>query len=247
MSFYGGRTVNGLNYDKKNNCIRWSKDCEEEILNSEEKQIQKVINANRFNVVNGCLYDGQNKALNYNLFAYSHTEYFGQKIDRIGEYADEWFRFEDNNKLYIFLKGAAGCGGCVFNGPYLIINLSSGLIEGKYFDLPYLPNLVLSPNKKVAIEATWDEDGNNTKLYLFDFTINKRKKLIYEIPKDKSILIQGDGVYLANGAINWDNDSTIKIQLYEKGTDGYSKYEYIDNIGSQYFKSGEPITIKVND
>ncbi len=246
MSFYGGRTVNGLNYDRKNNCIRWSKDCEEEILNSEEKQIQKIINANKFNVVNGCLYDGQNKALNYNLFAYTPTEYFGQKIDRIGGYADEWFRFEDNNKLYIFLKGAAECGGCVFNGPYLIINLNSGSIEGKYSDLPYLLYLILSPNKKVAIEATWDED-NDTKLYLYNFVTNKREKLIYEIPEDKSVLVQGHGVYLMEDAITWVDNSSVKVQLYEKGADGYSKYEYIDNIGNQYFKSGEPITIKIDD
>ncbi|MBD3231406.1 hypothetical protein GF322_01970 [Candidatus Dependentiae bacterium] len=246
MSFYGGRTVNGLKYDKKNNCIRWNKDCEEEILNSEEKQIQKIINRNRFNVINGCLYDGQNKALKYNLFAYTHTDFFGQKTDGIGEAANEWFRFEHNNNLYIFLKGGAGCGGCVFNGPYLIINLNSGAIKGEYSDLPYLPYLVLSPNKKMALEANWDE-GNNTKIYLFDFITNKREKLIFEIPKDKSILVQGHGVYLMEDAVIWVDNSTVKIQLYEQATDGYAKSEYIDNVGIQYFKAGEPVIVKIDN
>ena len=247
MSFFGQVRVNGKTYDKRINCLRFKKDCEEEVLNTEEKQIQDTIDANRFNIINGCLYDGERKALNYNLFAYTQTDFFTKKTDRIGEYADEWFRFEHNNKLYIYLNGAAGCGGCIFNGPYLIIDLNSGLVEGKVADLPYLPYLVLSPNKKIAIESDWD-DSYITKLYLFDFLNNKRGKLLFEVPEDKTILIGGHGVFLSEGAIIWSNSSEIKIQLYEKSeTGGLAKSEYIKDIGPQYFKSGEPIIIKIEN
>jgi len=167
---------------EENQCNTLSENCDKEILKSEEDQIQKIINANRFNVVHGCLYDGQNKALKYNINTYFQTEYFGKKIDDAGLYVSEWFRFEDNNKLYIYLSWMWECFGCVINGPYLIIDLNSGSIEGKYSDLPYHSRLVLSPNKKVAIEVeNRNEEGLvKTKFYLFDFITNKRGKLIYE-------------------------------------------------------------------
>ena len=130
---------------------------------------------------------------------------------------------------------------------YLIIDLNSGLVEGKVADLPYLPYLVLSPNKKIAIESDWD-DSYITKLYLFDFLNNKRGKLLFEVPEDKTILIGGHGVFLSEGAIIWSNSSEIKIQLYEKSeTGGLAKSEYIKDIGPQYFKSGEPIIIKIEN
>jgi hypothetical protein len=244
IRLYGVINLNGTNYDKQFQCTISGQDCVKEI-NEEQQQIQKVVNANRFNLINGCLYDGKNKALNYNLFTYMHTEYFGQKIENPMEVADEWFRFEDDNNLYVYLSGAGGCGGCIFNGQYLKIDLESGLIEGKYSDLPFLPYLILSPNKKVAIEATFDKDSKNAKLYVFDFLTNSRQELVYTVSEDVTIFTQGDGVYVVNDAINWEDDSRLMVQLYEKDTEGFAKYKLIDNVTQEFITSGAPISIKV--
>lgn len=216
LSFYGGHRINGQVYEV-----------------DEEEAIRAEVSSNQYNIVNGCLYRNNDRVFEYNLLVYDFAGFFDEKTS-LGEWAEEWFRFTENQNLYIFLKGAAGCGGCVFNGPYLVVDLESETIEMKYADLPYLPKLILSPSKKLAIEVDWADylsEDNLIKLYLYDFLTTQRTNLVYELPDDKTILIQGHGVYVIKDAISWLNNSTIQIQLFEKD--------------EPHPESGEPFTIDI--
>lgn len=162
----------------------------------------------------------------------------------------EWFRVDDENKLYIYLYGAAGCGGCVFNGPYLEIDKNKNSIKGKIANIPYLPNLVLSPSKKFAAEVSLEHDVTgkleSINILLYEFISNKRVKKIFELPKGKTIVGLGDGSYIIDGAVEWIDESTLRIQMYEaseeEGMSGYAKYEG-ENFAP--IKSGEPVMIKI--
>ncbi|NMB48743.1 hypothetical protein GYA13_04925 [Candidatus Kuenenbacteria bacterium] len=183
-------------------CIIVGGTCEEDSQKTKD-YIDKIIKENQYTIINECLYKGGKRALDGNLYSYASTDFYGKKINceecgrGIGEGIDEWFRFREGNKLYIFLYGAAGCGGCVFNGPYLIIDLDSDKIEGRNATLPFLPNLILLKDSRYGIEASWVAwQAEKIDLYLYDFVQAKRLKLLYTVPQDKTIIIEGDGEHL---------------------------------------------------
>lgn len=191
--------------------------------------LEEELKRNEYNFVNGCLYHNEDRVFQYNLF-------LSEKIDMRGEDIKEWFRFKDKNKLFIFLRSGAGCGGCIYNGPYLVIDLNSGDVQVKNADLPYLPHLVLSPDKKSAIEFTYNSKLGDTgdiigdiKLYLYDFIKLERTSLVYEIPENYTIVSMGHGFYLQAGSVVFLDDTKIGIQLYEKNERGTVKQDYSIN------------------
>jgi hypothetical protein len=225
--------INSNEYDtritKATICSDWDSNCYNRSFSLNEERIQKEIENSKYNLINGCLYKDGLRVFDFDLSVYYKTDFFGLNLEsKFGESLTpgttqstfEWFRFEDNNKLFIFLKNMAGCGGCAFVGHYLEIDLETEEIVGKYQDgLDNYFNTILSPNKKRAITVYWDKGSYKTELYLYDFT-NFSKKLITTISEDKAILYVGHGVQPEQGAISWLDDNTIALQLFEKNIDG---------------------------
>ncbi|HZJ41977.1 MAG TPA: hypothetical protein VFD51_03105 [Patescibacteria group bacterium] len=256
--------INDREYDTRINaetiCEDWDVNCHDRSFDLNEENIQQEIKENKYNLINGCLYNDGIRALDFDLRAYYQTNFFGQDLGPkfgVGLTAGtfqatyEWFRFEHDNKLFIFLKNTAGCGGCAFNGHYLEIDLESGKITGKYQDGLYSYfNTILSPDKKRAITVSWDDEDYNTELYLYDFT-DFSKKLIFTIPEDRSILDIEYARAQRDDAITWLNNNTISLQLFEKnggdvvGEKDGVKYELNQDGKLEPIKSGAPIEIKV--
>jgi TM2 domain-containing membrane protein YozV len=222
---------------------------------------------NEYNLINGCLYKGKEniKIFNWTIHSMAKAGDFGEQYsltstDRwgIGETASEWFRFEDEGILYIFFKGAAGCGGCIFNGPYLKINLSNGEIVKSSAEIPYIPYLISSPDLKKAIEVEFDQDYdeqkgdmvNNINLYKYDFISLKRSPLILKVPEGKSIIQCGHGCYIPEGAIEWLDNQTIKVQPMEHN--GFGNVINLTDeksgkiLWDQYLPDGESIMVSIN-
>ena len=242
-------------------CQDWDIDCQNRSFILNEENIQKEITESKYTLVNGCLYKNGLKTLDFDLSAYYKTDFFGSNLEsKLGagltpgtlQSTFEWFRFENDNKLFIFLKNTAGCGGCVFIGHYLEIDLETEKIVGKYQDgLNNYFNTILSPDKKRAITISWKNESYDTELYLYDFT-DFSKKLVYSIPEDKSILGVGYGVQPEEGAISWLNNKTIALQLFEKsmesgvaGEIGGVKYRINEEGESEPIKAGAAQEIKV--
>lgn len=231
--------LNGKSFIKSDNELYKENDDE---LN---KKIKNIISNNKYNIVNGCLYKDGISVFNYNLYNYYQVGYFGNNINeyRIEE-LNEWFRFENDNKLNIFLLGRGGRGGL-----YLEIDLLSDQIKAKKEKIPY--NIIRHENNKKAIEI--DDGSDSIKLYLFDLIEVKRKELIYEIPKNKTLLITGDGLSIPiEDAIKWINQDTISIQLYETGNpyEGLVSEIEVEENGKtviQFVKSGEPLIFNISE
>lgn len=258
--------INDKEYDTRINtettCEDWDFDCPSRSFSLNEENIQKEIEESTYNLVNGCLYKDGLKTLDFDLSAYYKTDFFGFNLDsKLGasltpgtrQSTFEWFRFENNNKLFLFLKNTAGCGGCAFVGHYLEIDLKTEEIVGKYQEgLNNYFNTILSPDKKRAITISWDEESYKTELYLYDFT-DFSKKLITTISEDKSILSVGYGVQPEQGAISWLDNETMVLQLFEKNTGdstgevGGVKYIINQEGKNEPIKSGPLQTIRVSE
>ncbi|OGL89659.1 hypothetical protein A3J36_00825 [Candidatus Uhrbacteria bacterium RIFCSPLOWO2_02_FULL_54_37] len=257
VGYYGGLELNGCGYDadtKKLQPYYSASSCAD--------NFDEALGEQEYDILNGCLYYRDQQVFKGNLLMKVIYGDFGERYfltnasglrNGMGESASEWFRFEEKGRLYIFLRGAAGCGGCVYNGPYLVIDLRTGNIETKDSDLPYPPHNIFSPNRKKAI--TFDqEQSDDTEsrvshvvLSVFDF-LTFVKKEIYAVPDDSSVLALGMGVFFIDDAITWLDDNRVQIQLYEG--EGASEGELVtDENGSshnEYTKRGEPIVLKVN-
>jgi len=258
--------VNDQVYDTRINdatiCQSHDENCHNRSFSINENKIQAEINTNKYNLINGCLYKNGIKALDSDLNSYYKTDFFGLNLEsKFGasltpgtlQSTFEWFRFENNNKLFIFLKNTASCGGCVFVGHYLVIDLKTEEISGKYQDGMTNPfNTILSPDNKGAITVSWDNVSYKTDLYLENFT-DFSKKSIYTVPSDKAILYVGYGVQPETGAISWINNKTIAVQLFEKNIDGNSvngeiggvKYILTADGKNEAIKSGSVQKIEV--
>lgn len=255
--------INDKEYDSRISantvCNESDEDCHKRSFSLNEIDIKKEIENNQYNLVNGCLYKDGLKVLNYSLNAYDDAGFFVEDVEiNVGVnpeafyLSSEWFRFEHDNKLFIFLKNTAGCGGCAFNGHYLSIDLKTNEIEAKYqAGLYNYFNTILSPDKKHAIVVSWDEPGYKTSLYVYDF-INFSEKLIFNVAEDKSILYVGLGTQPYDGAIKWLDNENISLQLFEKNLESSVTGEVHGvklelNQGNKYeaVKSGEAIKIKV--
>ena len=225
--------------------------------------LDEALGEQDYDILNGCLYYRDRRVFEENLFTkviygdfseqYFLTKAPPDERKTMGETASEWFRFEYNGKLYIFLRGGAGCGGCAYDGPYLAIDLRTGKIETKDADLPYLPFNVFSPDRKKSI--TFDYGNNsvnesgvkNVTLSAFDF-LTFAKKEIYAVPDDSSVLGMGMGVYLIDNAVTWLDDNHVRIQLYE-GEGASEGVPVIDKQGVtnyEFTPQGEPIVLPVN-
>lgn len=234
LEFYNGFAVNGNIYSA------W-----------EMKNIQDSIAKNRFNIVNGCLYDGEKRMLEKTmLYQYHNTNLFinNPREKNMGESIDEWFRFKNNDKIFIYLRGKSRCNGCLFNGLYIVINKETGSVKGKINNLLTDSEMILSPNNKLAIEISYPKGENykkdNIDIWIHDFIHNKKRRLL-KIPKSKTILAMEDKSSLVDKAIVWTSKRTVEIQLFEKDEkSGFAKkesFQKVDYTYSNYIKSGNPI------
>jgi hypothetical protein len=224
--------------------------------------LDEALGEQDYDVLNGCLFYRDRRVFEETLFTriiYGDfgEEYFTTRLPEesksMGESASEWFRFEDNGKLYIFLRGGAGCGGCVYNDPYLVIDLRTGGIEMKNADVPYLPHNIFSPSRTKSITFDYERPQDNksgvsgVKLSVFDF-LTFEKKGIYTVPDDSSVLALGMGVFFIDDAITWLDDNRVQIQFYE-GEGASAGEEVIDEQGVTnyvYTPKGEPIIVRVD-
>ena len=254
--YYGGYVLNGCLYNFQ------TQEFEASMLsdNNCKKNIEQEITAHKYGILNGCLYRNGQRVFEKNILEKILLGDFGKEYKKtnipserkpMGESANEWFRFEQNGKLYIFLRGASGCGGCSYNGPYLEIDLRSDEVVTRSADLPYLLSVVPSPNRKRAVEIVYEQIPSsyrieNVKLYVFDF-VTFDKRVIYEIPDTSAILMQGDGFYLISNAVRWLDDSSIKVQFFS-GI-GLAEEKYISKNGythTEYIETGEPIVLTID-
>lgn len=229
LRFYNGIVVNGNVYPA-----------------SESKNIQNSLANNRFNIVNGCLYDGEKRMMEKTiLYQYNNTDFFVNNLreKNMGESVDEWFRFKKNDKIFIYLQGKSRCDGCVFSGLYIVINKKTGAVKGEINNSLGSSNIILSPNNKLAIEIPYLEDENYRKddmyIWLHDFVHNKKTKLL-KIPKNKTILSMEDNKSKMKNSVVWTDKRTVEIQLFEKNESDRLVKNEDHNYGS-YVKSGNPI------
>ncbi|MBU1165178.1 hypothetical protein KKA15_06505 [Patescibacteria group bacterium] len=246
--YYYWLKVNGCNYTAEKEEIT------EYYIGKCLDTLDAELESNKYNIINGCFYGNGERMSTFNLLAEVSLEKpEGQK--GLGEGANEWFRFKDGDNLHIYLSGGAGCAGCFFIGPYLVVNTKTEEYKLHFADLPnwlgwgYL--VFTSPDGKQAIEVVLG--GNNEKniqLHLYDFKTNQRLKRVYTIPNDAAILSYGHGLYLTvDNAINWIDNNTIEVQLYERDDKNLESDYVVRAIYGQeepkYFKLGEPIKITI--
>lgn len=173
-------------------------------------------------------------------------------------FTDEWFRFSKNDVLRIFLAtGTDGAEAAPRTGTYLLINEKTGKIEklGTTAKLPAYFGTNLSPDnsKAIDIESGFDlETGkkkSSTKIYLFDFEKLQRTKLLYTVPKGKSILeanVYG-GYYPIHESLEWLDNRHIQIKLANSDVEGLAKEKSSDIHTGQdeYEFDPKPIIISV--
>lgn len=244
---YGSRYyyLNSCTYDSETGELKYSSWFAH---NSCEQTYQNEINATRYNIFNGCLYDNGTRVFEKMLHNYVIDGDFGS-FTNIGDQADEWFRFEDGQYLYIYLRGGAGCGGCITSGPYLKINLLTHNIEKKSAtNVPYPPNVVLSADKTqgVALDKSLSGEGK-ADFTLYDFRTNEKVKTIFQADSFDGYVVCGDGCYLAEGVISWYDEDTIQIQKFQMDDNGYtlkSDYAKTNNTWT-YYPDGDPVLIDI--
>ena len=149
-----------------------------------------------------------------------------------GDGAGEWLRLQVNNNLRIFLASNGGCGGCIYTGVYLDINLSNNKIEMKFADLPYSGNTIFSPDNHYAfyINVSHFYKGT-TDIMLYDFSELKNKGVIYTIPENLSIQQCGDGCYMYKEDAFWLDNYRIQLNLLIRGESGVvmpDEIKYVD-------------------
>lgn len=247
-------TVNdGCQYNKKSGDLVIENNLK---INNCASTISKEIANNVYNFINGCLYRNGVRMFEKTIHSQVEAGEFGELNPRwgIGEGADEWFRMVQGNRLTFFFRGAAGCGGCVFNGPYLTINKNTGAVikRGNNESIPYLPSVVLSPNHTLGIEIISSEEDTDaplsgvmpkTEFYLYDFVNLERKKLVYEYPLTKGTFSCGDGCYPADGLVTWLDDDSISIQIFK--TEQEDNYNPLRANDGSYISDGSPKVINI--
>lgn len=257
LGYYGGVELNGCVYNALTSKVEsrgyW------QTIDSCEDTVQQEIASKQYRVLNGCLYKGNDRVFEHNLLIMVQDGDFGEEYvvgseayarRGLGEYAVEWFRFVREGKLHIFLKGGAGCGGCAFNGPYIVIDLSSGTVRLDSADLPYLPNLVLSPDHKHGItfdyQITKNEEGklefSNVRLISFDF-VTFLSKPIVTIPDSVAVLEAGMGEFFAQNAVTWKSNSLISVQPYKGSI--FTNGVWDENNHATYESAGKSFTVSI--
>jgi hypothetical protein len=194
---------------------------------------------NSYRIVNidyvSCLYGPDSLvALPYTLQYYEKNNFFGIGKNYPEEKIVEWFKYEDDNKLYIYLNITLPPGDSYLDKHILVIDLKNKEISGEIKDSPYIEALSLSPNKKHSVEL------DDKKLHLYNFVLNIRQGLVIDLEpymkidneKIYDIGLQDESGLLLDGAISWINDQEIQIQLFAYTENGLQKY-------------GEPIVKKL--
>ncbi len=228
--------------------------------------LEEEISKEDYTIVNSCLYRKKVRVFDKTIHSQITSGEFGKtnpgakfndSIRSIGEAADEWFRYDKNNEITFFFRGGAGCGGCIFNGPYLTLKTDSGKVVKKGVDwtIPYLPNLVLSPDHTKAIEFTTSEaeldketpiSGDEPKalFYVYDFITLKRQELVFEYAEADGVLSCGHGCYLADGVVTWLDNDTVSFQIFK--IDRNDPGQLLRNDDGFYIQDGSPKVVALS-
>lgn len=262
VNFKNELEVNNKKFSANYYCLNFKDRCDEVV--EENEAIKKELDRNIYTIVNGCLYKEDKSIFTYNLLLKKELGYFDgldnleNQVKPIVE--DLWnsvyeiFRYEDNNKLFIYLGGKGDCGSCIYNGPFLEIDSVNNNIIGGSMDLPYTPNLFVYLNSPKAVEVVFDytQDKSDITLYTYDILKGERENLIYKIPSDKTILvIDSKGIHPIKDSIIWLTRDVISVQQYERSS--LVGQEAIVNdamVGWKsnrdgYIKSGRPKTLSI--
>ncbi len=219
----------------------------QEAYDKERKRIfDDIVANNRYSVFDNYLWHGNKKIFNENLVNYI-------KDDRV-EYnklsgVEEWFRYEENNKLFIFLRGSNEVIGfslkyyieldkekdvakIQYDNSFPILNSPSIL-----FDPPY------SPNKENIYFVKFD-DKDLESIYVYNWK-NKVETKVLDIPKNETLVSCGEGCWVTSGLISWIDNNHIKVKTFKRAyvfegpientadTDKYIK-QYTDEPANEY-------------
>lgn len=247
--------INGKHFHGMTGCLNWNESCDK--IEGEKVQKKGEVDKHRYNIVNSCLYDNGKRVSEKNLLLrkldgeFEPEPGFGDDIkadiSHYPEFLEEWMRYEHDGKLYIYLETGAGCGGCYFNGPYLEIDEKSGNVLLKEANLPWILTLILSPDKKMAIEVEMSRDGDGKHIFLYDIIARKRVKEIHTVPDNMTVVYDGDGTYPIPDSFAWLDDKTIKITQFKVLTDAQIKKLIAeDKVPEvQYGEADKPIVISL--
>lgn len=211
--------------------------------------LKSEIAKNRFNILDGCMYDQGSRLFEKTIHNMIIDGEFGDSV-KIGEAANEWFRFVSNNNMYFFFVGGAGCGGCSYAGPFLKINLQNGSIEkNTYNDIPYPPNVEISLDKTQAIvlSGTQGSGENAGELYLYNFLTGEKVKTILQLVSRDGYQVCGDGCYLADGVVTWVDSQTVSIQKFKMDEENTYTLKTVSDgeNSSHYIPDGDPVIINL--
>lgn len=234
ISKSGGIIVNNQNSEQQN-----TESCPKRISDFGNQFGVNELVHNSYTIANidyiSCLYgpDGL-VALPYTLQYYEKNNFFGVGINYPEEKIVEWFRYENDNKLYIYLNIILPPGSSYLNKHVVVVDLQNKEISGEIKKSPFIDSLSLSPNKKIALEL------DDNKLYLYDFISNARLSLVMDLePYMKSdnkniynIGLQDESGLLLDGAISWINNQEVQIQIFAYTENGIQKFgnAFIKNL-----------------
>ncbi|MDF2379613.1 MAG: hypothetical protein P1V18_05370 [Candidatus Gracilibacteria bacterium] len=215
----------------------------------------------KYNIVNECLYaDGElvsETPLRHALFAgdFGGPEYNIEGLNLFtSEILFEWHRFIRDNHLYVLISGNAGCGGCLWNGPYLVIELDTGEVQKKYYDFPYNPYVSFSPDGDKMISISMSDqytfNVDDQKLFLLDIPTGVTQE-IYTVPSDQSLIGIDVFPFFVLDAIIWDSNDEVRIAQIKKteNTDEYVRgsADMKDPSEADFYKRytflGEPVQV----
>jgi hypothetical protein len=218
-------SINGIRYTESSNCYN-VEECKR-LKEEEDKKIEEVLESNVFNDINGCLYKDGKRFIKYNFYAYVNAGFFAFYDFRgkgFGDFVHEWFHFEKGGIRYIFLTGGSGCGGCVGVGPVVKINLKTNEVRFEHYSLPYYYLTAISPDKTKILGVTGDQNESVVKVY--DLVKGGESKVIYRVPKDRSIIQFVAGRDLCSGSLTWLDNKNVVVRDYDKDeTYGYVKID----------------------
>jgi hypothetical protein len=136
--------------------------------------------------------------------------------------ANEWFRYDDGNKLYIFIGMDTGVDA--YTGNYIQINKdnNSGAVKFDSNLLGFNNFSVLSPDNSMFAYLkvdSWEKGDESIWVYNWQTKLNKK---IFDIPSDETVLSCGDGCMLNSSLIYWTDANHVFVQTIKQESE--SKY-----------------------
>jgi len=192
------------NYD--NYVLEINKQRENEIM-------QEIIRENRYAVHKNYLWHGNKKLLEDELTVFIKDK----NVDDFGE----WFRYEENNKIYIFLKGGTG-GAWTIDVYHLEINKNNDSVQLRTNN--DLSGLGLAgkafPKKRIIVYNDYPFKESITppkaeEIYTYDLVAHSKKKIL-TLKENETTLVCGHSCYLGEELVTLDNN-LLTVRVMKKG------------------------------